>query len=95
MASSKEYLNFVLEQLSELDNISHRAMMGEYILYYKGKIIGGIYDDRFLEDKLLVMKFLEILLCMYFQHKGEKVIMKTKIDRLEKEIDELKKKKRK
>lgn len=48
MASSKEYLNFVLEQLSELDNISHRAMMGEYILYYKGKIIGGIYDDRFL-----------------------------------------------
>ena len=48
MASSKEYLDFVLEQLSELCDISHRAMMGEYILYYKGKIIGGIYDDRFL-----------------------------------------------
>ena len=48
MASSKDYLEFVLEQLSELDNISYRAMMGEYILYYKGKIFGGIYDDRFL-----------------------------------------------
>ena len=48
MASSKEYLDFILEQLSELDDISHRAMMGEYILYYRGKIIGGIYDDRFL-----------------------------------------------
>ena len=48
MASSKEYLDFVLEHLSGLDGISCRAMMGEYILYYKGKIIGGIYDDRFL-----------------------------------------------
>lgn len=48
MASSKEYLDFVLEQLSELDEITHKAMMGEYILYYRGKIIGGIYDDRFL-----------------------------------------------
>ena len=48
MASSKEYLDFILEQLSELDDISYRAMMGEYILYYHGKIIGGIYDDRFL-----------------------------------------------
>jgi TfoX/Sxy family transcriptional regulator of competence genes len=48
MASSKEYLDFVLEQLSALDGISHRAMMGEYIIYYQGKVIGGIYDDRFL-----------------------------------------------
>ena len=48
MASSKEYLDFILEQLSELDDVSCRAMMGEYILYYRGKIIGGIYDDRFL-----------------------------------------------
>ncbi len=48
MASSKEYLDFILEQLSELDGISYRAMMGEYILYYGGKIVGGIYDDRFL-----------------------------------------------
>ena len=48
MASSKEYLDFILEQLSELEGISYRAMMGEYILYYGDKIIGGIYDDRFL-----------------------------------------------
>ena len=48
MASSKEYLDFILEQLSELEDVSCRAMMGEYILYYRGKIIGGIYDDRFL-----------------------------------------------
>ncbi len=48
MASSKEYLDFVLEQLSELDDISYRAMMGEYIIYYRGKIVSGIYDDRFL-----------------------------------------------
>ena len=48
MASSKEYLDFILEQLSELNEITYRAMMGEYILYYRGKIIGGIYDDRLL-----------------------------------------------
>ena len=48
MASSKEYLDFVLEQLSLIDEISYRAMMGEYIIYYRGKVIGGIYDDRFL-----------------------------------------------
>ena len=48
MASSKEYLDFILEQLSELDDISYRAMMGEYIIYYRGKIVGGIYDDRLL-----------------------------------------------
>ena len=48
MASTKEYLDFVLEQLSLLDGVSHRSMMGEYILYYQGKIVGGIYDDRFL-----------------------------------------------
>lgn len=47
MASSKEYLEFVLEQLSGLD-VSHRAMMGEYVIYYRGKVVGGIYDDRFL-----------------------------------------------
>ena len=48
MASSKEYLDFILEQLSDLEKITYRAMMGEYIIYYKGKIVGGIYDDRFL-----------------------------------------------
>ena len=48
MASSKDYLEYILEQLSALDDISYRAMMGEYIIYYRGRIVGGIYDDRFL-----------------------------------------------
>ncbi len=48
MASRKEYLNYILEQLSGLEEISHRAMMGEFILSYRGKIVGGIYDDRLL-----------------------------------------------
>ncbi|MCR5478382.1 MAG: TfoX/Sxy family protein [Ruminococcus sp.] len=48
MASKKEYLEFVLEQLSQLEGITYKAMMGEYILYYQGRIFGGIYDDRFL-----------------------------------------------
>ena len=48
MASSKEYLKFIMEQLSERDGITWRKMMGEYILYDRGRIIGGIYDDRFL-----------------------------------------------
>ncbi len=48
MASSKDYLDYILDQLSGLDDISYRAMMGEYIIYYRGKIVGGIYDDRFL-----------------------------------------------
>ena len=48
MASSKDYLDFILEQLSELEDVSYRAMMGEYIIYYRGKVVGGIYDDRFL-----------------------------------------------
>ena len=48
MASDKEYFEYIQEQLSDLKDISYRAMMGEYIIYYRGKIIGGIYDNRFL-----------------------------------------------
>lgn len=48
MASDKEYLEYILEQLAMPEDVSYRAMMGEYILYYRGKVIGGIYDDRFL-----------------------------------------------
>lgn len=48
MASTKDYLDYVLEQLSGLEDISYRAMMGEYVLYYQGKVFGGIYDNRFL-----------------------------------------------
>ena len=59
IASSKEYLHFILEQLSDLEDISYRSMMGEYILYYRGKIVGGVYDDR-----LLVKKTRAALECM-------------------------------
>ncbi len=48
MASSKEYLDYVLEQLRNLEDVSFRPMMGEYILYYQGRIVGGIYDNRLL-----------------------------------------------
>ena len=48
MASSRDYLEFVLDQLSGLEGVSHRAMMGEYLIYYQGKLVGGIYDDRLL-----------------------------------------------
>ncbi len=56
MASTKEYLSFILEQLSELNEITCRAMMGEYIIYYQKKIIGGIYDDRLLVKPVQVAK---------------------------------------
>ncbi len=58
MASNKEYLDFVLEQLSDMDGITYRAMMGEYIIYYQGKVIGGIYDDRFLVKQTKSLKAL-------------------------------------
>lgn len=48
MASSKDYLDYILEQLEGLEDVSYRPMMGEYVLYYKGKVFGGIYDNRFL-----------------------------------------------
>ena len=48
MASSKEYLDFIMEQLSGLEDVSWKAMMGEYIIYHRGRIVGGIYDERFL-----------------------------------------------
>ena len=57
MASSKEYLQFILEQLSDLEEINYRAMMGEYIIYYRDRIAGGIYDGA--EDKSQVIKLLE------------------------------------
>ena len=48
MPSSKEYLNFILEQLSDLTDITYKPMMGEFLIYYRGKLVGGIYDDRLL-----------------------------------------------
>ncbi|MBP5678406.1 MAG: TfoX/Sxy family protein [Bacilli bacterium] len=51
MATTKEYRDFILEQLSLLDSITYKSMMGEYLLYYQGVLFGGIYDDRFLVKK--------------------------------------------
>ena len=51
MASKREYLDFVLEQLNKVEGISYRSMMGEYLLYYDNKLFGGIYDNRFLVKK--------------------------------------------
>jgi len=48
MSSTREYLDFVMDCLSDLDDVSYRAMMGEYVIYYRGKVVAGIYDDRFL-----------------------------------------------
>ena len=72
MASTKEYLDFVLEQLSELDEISCRAMMGEYILYYRGRIFGGIYDDRLLVKPVPAVVKLMPDASMVFPYDGAK-----------------------
>ena len=52
MASSKDYKDFIVSQLSIIDDITCRPMMGEYILYYKNTVFGGIYDDRFLVKRV-------------------------------------------
>ena len=56
MASTKDYLNYILDQLSELEEITYYAMMGEFIIYYRGKIVGGIYDNRLLVKPVSVAK---------------------------------------
>ena len=48
MASSKEYLEYVLEQLSEVEALRYRPMMGEFLLYCRGRLVGGVHDDRLL-----------------------------------------------
>lgn len=72
MSSSKEYLNYILEQLSLLENISYRAMMGEYILYYRSKVIGGIYDNRFLVKPVKAAKLLMPDAAMELPYDGAK-----------------------
>ena len=51
MATSKEYRDFILEQLNLLDGITYKAMMGEFLLYYNDVLFGGIYDNRLLVKK--------------------------------------------
>ena len=75
MSSSKEYLEYILEQLSDLEDISHRAMMGEYIIYYRGKIIGGIYDDRFLVKPVKSAKALMPNAIMELPYEGAKEML--------------------
>lgn len=75
MASRKEYLEYILEQLSDLDDISYRAMMGEYIIYYRGKIIGGIYDDRFLVKPVEVAKTMMPNANMELPYEGAKEML--------------------
>lgn len=75
MASSKEFLDYVLEHLSGLEEISYRAMMGEYIIYYRGKIIGGIYDDRFLIKPVKAAKALMPNADMELPYEGAKEML--------------------
>ncbi len=75
MASSKEYLEYILEQLSDLEDITYRAMMGEYIIYYRGKIIGGIYDDRFLVKPVKAAKTILPEAIMELPYEGAKEML--------------------
>ena len=81
MASSKEFLNFILEQLSGLDDISYRPMMGEYIIYYRGKIVGGIYDDRLLVKKTKsALKLMPAAICDFPYDGGKEMLLVDEID---------------
>ena len=75
MASGKEYLEFISDQLSGLEEISFRAMMGEYILYYRGRVVGGIYDDRFLVKPVKAAKALMPDAVMELPYEGAKEMM--------------------
>ncbi len=80
MASSEEYLYFILNQLDGLENISYRAMMGEYIIYYRGKVIGGIYDNNFLvKTTQAVEEYMERLVYKLPYKNGKPMIMVDKI----------------
>ena len=75
MASSKEFLRLILEQLSDSDDISYRPMMGEYIIYYRGKIVGGIYDDRLLVKKTKSAQVLMPAAVCDFPYEGAKEML--------------------
>lgn len=84
MASSKAYLEFVLEQLSNLEGITYRYMMSEYILYYKTKIVGGIYDDRFLVKPIeSAKKYLNELIYETQYPGGKEMLLVDNIDNRE------------
>ena len=81
MASSKEYLHFILEQLSDLEAVSYRSMMGEFILYYRGKIIGGIYDDRLLVKKTTsALEFMPAAICDLPYEGAKEMLLVDEVD---------------
>ena len=84
MASRKEYLHFILEQLSDLDGVSYRRMMGEYILYDRGKIIGGIYDDRLLVKKMRsALELMPAAICELPYEGAKEMLLVDEVDRKE------------
>ena len=81
MASGKEYLHFILEQLSDLDDISYRPMMGEFILYYRGKIVGGIYDDRLLVKKTKsALELMPAAICEFPYEGAKEMLLVDEVD---------------
>ena len=81
MASRKEYLHFILKQLSDLDGVSYRPMMGEYILYYRGKIIGGIYDDRLLVKKTRsALELMPVAICELPYEGAKEMLLVDEVD---------------
>ena len=81
MASSKEYLHFILEQVADLESISYRAMMGEFILYDRGKIVGGIYDDRLLVKKTTsALKLMPAAICDLPYEGAKEMLLVDEVD---------------
>ena len=84
MASSKEFLQFILEQLCSLDDISYRPMMGEYIIYYRGKIVGGIYDNRLLVKKTKsALELMPAAICDFPYEGAKEMLLVDEIDNKE------------
>ena len=81
MASSKENLHFILEQLSDLESVSYRSMMGEFILYDRGKIVGGIYDDRLLVKKTTsALKLMPAAICDLPYEGAKEMLLVDEVD---------------
>ena len=81
MASGKAYLYFILEQLSDLNAVSYRSMMGEFILYYRGKIVGGIYDDRLLVKKTRsALELMPAAICEFPYEGAKEMLLVDEVD---------------
>ena len=83
MASTKDYLDYVLEQLSGLDDVRCRAMMGEYILYYRGRVVGGVYDNRLLLKATPSVRALLPSAPMELPYEGAKEMLLADVDNRE------------